>query len=437
MTRWLETDSLSNQDISSALAIGAYTADADRMILVQFFADQVAGNGDYEFYVTLRVNGAGSSYRLIPITTAAAASGLTAIGGQSGMIAVRSGDVVTVYLDGLAGDNSTPDTTVRWFEMAALRPTTADRTLDVSAGGEAGVDWANVGSPTTTVGLSGTTIKTATDVETDTADIQGRIPAALVGGRIDANAGAISNSVITAAKFDGSTAFPLTQADSGATAIARTGADSDTLETLSDQIDGVGAGSGLTAQETRDAMKLAPTAGAPAAGSVDAHLDTLIASTAAIQAVTDLIDTSAVTVTASNNAGLLTVYRGVTFAATVSGLTISASWTKVYLTVKTDLGLADTAATIQVIETNPGAGTDGLLYLNGAAPVNPITYADAALTVTQAAGTVAIALSDNLTAQLARGARLHWDLKQIISSTSSGLLASGTMDIELTPTRTI
>lgn len=60
-----------------------------------------------------------------------------------------------------------------------LAPTTAGRTLDVSAGGEAGLDWANIGSPTTAVNLSGTTVKTATDVETDTADIQSRLPAAL------------------------------------------------------------------------------------------------------------------------------------------------------------------------------------------------------------------------------------------------------------------
>lgn len=60
-----------------------------------------------------------------------------------------------------------------------LAPTTAGRKLDVSTGGEAGIDWANVGSPTTTVGLSGTTVKTATDVETDTQDIQSRLPAAL------------------------------------------------------------------------------------------------------------------------------------------------------------------------------------------------------------------------------------------------------------------
>lgn len=41
---------------------------------------------------------------------------------------------------------------------SALRPTTSGRTLDVSATGEGGVDWANVGSPTTTNNLSGTTV---------------------------------------------------------------------------------------------------------------------------------------------------------------------------------------------------------------------------------------------------------------------------------------
>lgn len=49
----------------------------------------------------------------------------------------------------------------------------------------------------------------------------------------------LANDAITAAKFDETTAFPLKSADTGATAVARTGADSDTLETLSDQIDGL------------------------------------------------------------------------------------------------------------------------------------------------------------------------------------------------------
>lgn len=49
-----------------------------------------------------------------------------------------------------------------WNDLATvalpLVPTTAGRTLDVSAGGEAGIDWANIGSPTTSVNLSGTSI---------------------------------------------------------------------------------------------------------------------------------------------------------------------------------------------------------------------------------------------------------------------------------------
>lgn len=47
----------------------------------------------------------------------------------------------------------------------------------------------------------------------------------------------LADDAITAAKFDESTAFPLKAADSGATQVARVGADSDTLKTLSDQID--------------------------------------------------------------------------------------------------------------------------------------------------------------------------------------------------------
>lgn len=46
----------------------------------------------------------------------------------------------------------------------------------------------------------------------------------------------LADDAITSAKFDESTAFPLGSADTGATAVARTGADSDTLETLSDEI---------------------------------------------------------------------------------------------------------------------------------------------------------------------------------------------------------
>ena len=59
-----------------------------------------------------------------------------------------------------------------WNDLATvalpLIPTTAGRTLDVSVGGEAGLDWANVGSPTTTLALTGTTIASTQKVDVET-----------------------------------------------------------------------------------------------------------------------------------------------------------------------------------------------------------------------------------------------------------------------------
>lgn len=71
-----------------------------------------------------------------------------------------------------AGDN------VSVMDLAPLQPTTLGRTIDVSAGGEAGVDWANIGSPTTAVNLSGTTVKTSTEVAAVTSKLDTMLEAA-------------------------------------------------------------------------------------------------------------------------------------------------------------------------------------------------------------------------------------------------------------------
>jgi len=136
---WIETDSNTNKDISAAASVGVYTSTGDKFVMPQLLADQVAGNGDYVYYVTLQVNGAGSHYVFGPKTTQAAASGETAIGAQGGFIAVRSGDVLTVYIDGLAGDTATPDVVVRWFELSAAADVTlwkGDEPVSLSGDGE-------------------------------------------------------------------------------------------------------------------------------------------------------------------------------------------------------------------------------------------------------------------------------------------------------------
>lgn len=80
-----------------------------------------------------------------------------------------------------------------WNDLATvalpLIPTVAGRTLDCSAGGEAGVDWANVGSPTTVQGLSGTTIKNSTDNATTEAAIKAKTDSLTftVANQVDSN----------------------------------------------------------------------------------------------------------------------------------------------------------------------------------------------------------------------------------------------------------
>lgn len=76
---------------------------------------------------------------------------------------------------------------------APLQPTVAARTLDVSSGGEAGIDWANVGTPGSTVSLSSTTVATVSTA-TAVTTVNG-----LAANTITATS--IANDAITAAKI--------------------------------------------------------------------------------------------------------------------------------------------------------------------------------------------------------------------------------------------
>jgi len=69
--------------------------------------------------------------------------------------------------------------------------------------------------------------------------------------------------------------------------------------------------SGLTAQQTRDALKLAPSTGDPAAGSIDAELDTLDTVVDAIKSKSDLIGSASITVISPvAQSGKVEIYSG-------------------------------------------------------------------------------------------------------------------------------
>ena len=167
--------------------------------------------GDAADLVTLDMVASGPNFTLTivdwdgPVTISNIEAGDTVrLTVKDGSSVTLTGTGGTVTIGGFASvtDNRSGGTLTQTGNLTytALKPTTAGRTLDVTATGAAGIDWANVENPTTVVGLSGTTVKTATDVET-------RLPAALVGGRIDANVGAISSDATAAdnaeAFFDG------------------------------------------------------------------------------------------------------------------------------------------------------------------------------------------------------------------------------------------
>lgn len=121
------------------------------------------------------------------------------------------------------GTAGTPDVNVKlWNGLTTvalpLVPTVAGRTLDCSAGGEAGVDWANVGSPTTALALTGTTIATTQKVDIETIK---------------------TNPVVNA----GTVTFP-----TNATLASTTNLTAGTIATVSGNVNGsVGSVTGLTA----------------------------------------------------------------------------------------------------------------------------------------------------------------------------------------------
>ena len=105
----LETSTLSNQNISSALLVHTFTNTARiRKIYIDIFIDAVAGgNGDYVAYITRQKAGAGNFYE--SIKTSKEADAATSYMLNSKPLIIGATDVVRVYILGLAADTTTPD----------------------------------------------------------------------------------------------------------------------------------------------------------------------------------------------------------------------------------------------------------------------------------------------------------------------------------------
>lgn len=82
--------------------------------------------------------------------------------------------------------------------LTPLQPTVAGRTLDVTATGEAGIDWNNIGAPSTSQVLSGTSIAQVTGaVGSVTGNVGGSVGSVTgsVGGNVTGSVGSVAGGV--------------------------------------------------------------------------------------------------------------------------------------------------------------------------------------------------------------------------------------------------
>ena len=210
----------------------------------------------------------------------------------------------------------------------------------------------------------------------------------------------LANDAITSAKYDESSAFPLRADDAGVTYVARTGADGDTLETLSDEIAGVTA---PTAEQVADAVWDELSTGHTGTGKAGQQLWTDID---AIKVKTDLISTHTLSIAATVRGSTISVYNYTTWSVTYSNSAIDVSGRDLngaILSVKRSLGDADSASICQVQE---GVG---LLYMNGAAAADPTK---ATLVVNDDDNGFLLTVHEDVTG-VGVNNDLVWDFKQI------------------------
>lgn len=178
---------------------------------------------------------------------------------------------------------------------SALKPATAGRTVVVDASGL-------VDANTVKVGPTGSgTAQTAGDIIGDTNDIQTRLPAALVSGRMDSSVGAMAANTLTAAA---------TAADFGAemaTAVWTDTTAGDFTVALSvgkSVMNGVALGTGLTVAAVSGAVGSVTGAVGSVTGSVGGNVVGSVGSvTGAVGSVTGAVGsvTAGVTVTTNND----------------------------------------------------------------------------------------------------------------------------------------
>jgi len=224
----------------------------------------------------------------------------------------------------------------------------------------------------------------------------------LDGAAVPGDLMGLANDAITAGKFDEATAYPVILADTGVSKIARVGADGDTLETLSDQLDGV-----------TPAMMWAY--------------------------VTRTLTQAGVSVIAAVSGSDITAQRGDTLIINLTGLGNIAARTKLWFTVKLAYADLDSEAIIGIEETagltvfNAAAyatTTDGTILVT-----DPVT---GAVTITiKPAVTKDMAIAPNISGDVQLYPSLKYDMQFLTAAGAVTTLTTGTFQVSGDVTRAV
>lgn len=314
---------------AQAGAAGTLTLDASASSIADFYVNCLlvltggTGVGQARFVTayngTSKVATVNSNWKTTPDnTTIFAVMPFDAIPGATAPTAAQV--ATAVWQDLLAGsDFSTAASIGKLLKddidaaiSSRLAPTTSGRTLDVTATGEAGIDWANIGSPTTSVNLSGTTISTSQAV----ASVSGAVGS--VTGNVGGNVTGSIGSLATQAKADVNaevdsaldTAIPGSPTANSINERIQT-MDNAYTATRAGYLDNLSAGAvalDSTVAKASALSTLSTTVGTPAGASVSADIAAAKADTAAIL---DDTGTSGVVVAAASKTGMRLSATGV------------------------------------------------------------------------------------------------------------------------------
>jgi len=280
-------------DADSTPSWACYEEDTDTAIQSGNFTKRTSLTGNYRASVTLSAaNGfeVGKWYSIVASATVNSVAGkgvvkhfrvcaaeavagkpkadVDAFGGTAGTFSGGRPEVNATHLAGTAYASADFSTTMKasinteadtaLSDYGPLKPTTAGRTLDVSATGEAGIDLANVGSPTTTLNLSGTTISTSQAV----ASVSGAVGSVTgnVGGNVTGSVGSVATGGISATSF---AAGAIDAAAIAANAIGASELAADAVAEIADAVWDEAISGHLTGGSTGNALNSAGSAGDP------------------------------------------------------------------------------------------------------------------------------------------------------------------------------